>query len=225
MSCHNTPRLLETSFEYVYNERGRESAGHGPAPRRLGLGDGLLGAEDGPRPYGPQRPSPGSLPPSVISICTVAICSSTEHNSAGIIDWSSAPLEQLSISPEFATFPALSDEKNRLMIELKGSRRGVDKGTTERPSKKAATRWSRGVCCTARESRAYFHQLSFPGNLEGHLSPVHGFTEIKALCRENGPVELQRLSMERVLITWEQLGEVQAAVITVCTDRGDPRGL
>ncbi|KAI0513322.1 hypothetical protein F5B22DRAFT_647872 [Xylaria bambusicola] len=45
-----------------------------------------------------------------------------EYNLTGIIDWSSAqaaPLEQLSVSPELFTFPALSDEENRPIVEFK----------------------------------------------------------------------------------------------------------
>lgn len=45
-----------------------------------------------------------------------------EYNLTGIIDWSSAqaaPLEQLSVCPEFVAFPGLSDEENRPIIELR----------------------------------------------------------------------------------------------------------
>jgi hypothetical protein len=45
-----------------------------------------------------------------------------EYNLTGIIDWSSAqaaPLEQLSVCPEFVTFPSASDEVNRPITELK----------------------------------------------------------------------------------------------------------
>ncbi|KAF4501095.1 GDSL Lipase Acylhydrolase family [Fusarium agapanthi] len=45
-----------------------------------------------------------------------------EYNLTGIIDWSSAqaaPLEQLSVCPEFATFPGMSDEENQPMIDFK----------------------------------------------------------------------------------------------------------
>ncbi|KAI8632844.1 hypothetical protein F5Y19DRAFT_462629 [Xylariaceae sp. FL1651] len=45
-----------------------------------------------------------------------------DYNLTGIIDWSSAqaaPLEQLSVCPELATFPARTDEENRLIVELK----------------------------------------------------------------------------------------------------------
>ncbi|KAK1768680.1 hypothetical protein QBC33DRAFT_610062 [Phialemonium atrogriseum] len=46
----------------------------------------------------------------------------SEYNLTGIIDWSSAqaaPLEQLSVFPEFVTFPGLSDDENRPIVELK----------------------------------------------------------------------------------------------------------
>lgn len=45
-----------------------------------------------------------------------------EYNLTGVIDWSSAqaaPLEQLSVCPEFVTFPGLSNEQNRPIVELK----------------------------------------------------------------------------------------------------------
>lgn len=45
-----------------------------------------------------------------------------DYNLVGVIDWSnaqSAPLEQLSVFPEFATAPGLSEEQNRPMVELK----------------------------------------------------------------------------------------------------------
>ncbi|PGH08867.1 hypothetical protein AJ80_07739 [Polytolypa hystricis UAMH7299] len=45
-----------------------------------------------------------------------------EFNLTGVLDWShaqSAPFERLAISQEFMTFPALSDEENRPIIEFK----------------------------------------------------------------------------------------------------------
>jgi hypothetical protein len=45
-----------------------------------------------------------------------------EYNLTGIIDWSSAqtaPLEQLSVCPEFATFPGMSDEENQPIVDFK----------------------------------------------------------------------------------------------------------
>ena len=45
-----------------------------------------------------------------------------EYNLTGIIDWSSAqaaPLEQLSVCPEFVAFPGLSEEENSPIIELR----------------------------------------------------------------------------------------------------------
>lgn len=45
-----------------------------------------------------------------------------EYNLTGIIDWSNAqaaPLEQLSVCPEFVTFPGLSDEQNQPIVDLK----------------------------------------------------------------------------------------------------------
>ena len=63
-----------------------------------------------------------------------------EYNLTGIIDWSSAqaaPLEQLSVCPEFVTFPGLSDEENRPIVELKNlvveSIREVERAQEKRP--------------------------------------------------------------------------------------------
>lgn len=61
-------------------------------------------------------------------------------NLTGIIDWSNAqaaPLEQLSVCPEFVTFPGLSEEKNKPIIELKNlvleSLTEMEKNKTTRP--------------------------------------------------------------------------------------------
>lgn len=45
-----------------------------------------------------------------------------EFNLTGVLDWSNAqtvPMERLAVCPEFMTFPALSDEENRPIIEFK----------------------------------------------------------------------------------------------------------
>lgn len=45
-----------------------------------------------------------------------------EFNLTGVLDWSNAqtaPMERLAVCPEFITFPALSDEENRPIIEFK----------------------------------------------------------------------------------------------------------
>ena len=63
-----------------------------------------------------------------------------EYNLTGVIDWSSAqaaPLEQLSVCPEFVTFPGLSDEENQPIIELKKlvveSIREIERDQEKRP--------------------------------------------------------------------------------------------
>ncbi|KAF5675876.1 GDSL lipase acylhydrolase family [Fusarium circinatum] len=63
-----------------------------------------------------------------------------EYNLTGIIDWSSAqaaPLEQLSVCPEFATFPGMSDEENQPMIDFKNlvvqSIREMEQGQERKP--------------------------------------------------------------------------------------------
>jgi len=45
-----------------------------------------------------------------------------EYNLTGVIDWASAqaaPVEQLSVCPEFVTFPGLSEEENRPIVNFK----------------------------------------------------------------------------------------------------------
>ncbi|KAH7176793.1 kinase-like domain-containing protein [Dactylonectria macrodidyma] len=63
-----------------------------------------------------------------------------EYKPTGVIDWSSAqaaPLEQLPVCPEFVTFPGLSDEENRPIVELKklvvGSLREMERTQEKRP--------------------------------------------------------------------------------------------
>lgn len=63
-----------------------------------------------------------------------------EFSLTGIIDWSNAqaaPLEQLSVCPEFVAFPGLSEEKNKPIVELKHlvleSLREMEKTQHKRP--------------------------------------------------------------------------------------------
>ncbi|KAG6117969.1 hypothetical protein E4U12_001310 [Claviceps purpurea] len=45
-----------------------------------------------------------------------------EYNLTGVIDWSgaaTAPLERLAVSPEFITFPGISDEKNQVILDFR----------------------------------------------------------------------------------------------------------
>ncbi|KND87299.1 hypothetical protein TOPH_08043 [Tolypocladium ophioglossoides CBS 100239] len=49
-----------------------------------------------------------------------------QYNLTGVIDWSqaaTAPLERLAVSPEFITFPGLSEEKNRVIVQFRDATR------------------------------------------------------------------------------------------------------
>ncbi|KAJ2985706.1 hypothetical protein NUW58_g5393 [Xylaria curta] len=91
MAWHSSPGPLETSFEYFYSQRQGEN-----------------------REIMSMHPND----PDWLTACWVLKTSLTHV----IIDWSNAqaaPLEQLSVCPEFVTFPGLSDEENRPILELK----------------------------------------------------------------------------------------------------------
>ena len=123
MTWHYSPGPLETSLEYFYNQQqgqNREaSASHPDEPDWLTACWVLKTAlphiiiEDRIR---------GPFPLCHLDLHFGNILFDSEHNLTGVIDWTSAqaaPLEQLSVCPEFLTFPALSDEENRPMLELK----------------------------------------------------------------------------------------------------------
>ncbi|KAG5989139.1 hypothetical protein E4U52_005896 [Claviceps spartinae] len=47
-----------------------------------------------------------------------------EYNLTGVIDWdgaATAPLERLAVSPEFITFPGISDEKNQVILDFRAT--------------------------------------------------------------------------------------------------------
>ncbi|KAM5519308.1 protein kinase-like (PK-like) protein [Fusarium oxysporum f. sp. phaseoli] len=123
MDWHASPGPLETSFEYFYNQRqaeNRESIGlHPDDPDWLTacwvLKSGLTHMIIEDRVRGP-------FPLCHLDLHFGNMLFDKEYNLTGIIDWSSAqaaPLEQLSVCPEFATFPGMSDEENKPMIDFK----------------------------------------------------------------------------------------------------------
>ncbi|KAG4252944.1 hypothetical protein FPRO04_07008 [Fusarium proliferatum] len=123
MDWHASPGPLETSFEYFYNQKqteNRESIDlHPDDPDWLTacwvLKSGLthMIIEDSVR---------GPFPLCHLDLHYGNMLFDKEYNLTGIIDWSSAqaaPLEQLSVCPEFATFPGMSDEENQPMVDFK----------------------------------------------------------------------------------------------------------
>ncbi|KAI0200869.1 kinase-like domain-containing protein [Astrocystis sublimbata] len=141
MAWHSSPGPLETSFEYFYNERQSENreilAMHPNDPDWLTACWVLKSAltqmiiEDRVR---------GPFPLCHLDLHYGNMLFDNEYNLTGVIDWSSAqaaPLEQLSVSPEFLTFPALTDEENRPIVELKklvvDFLEELERGQTKRP--------------------------------------------------------------------------------------------
>lgn len=123
MAWHSSPGPLETSFEYFYNQRQSENreimSMHPDDPDWLTacwvLKTALTHTTIEDRVRGP-------FPLCHLDLHYGNMLFDSEYNLTGIIDWSSAqaaPLEQLSVCPEFVTFPGLSDEENRPIIELK----------------------------------------------------------------------------------------------------------
>ncbi|EMT60926.1 hypothetical protein NOF04DRAFT_11110 [Fusarium oxysporum II5] len=123
MDWHATPGPLETSFEYFYNQRqaeNRESIElHPDDPDWLTacwvLKSGLTHMIIEDRIRGP-------FPLCHLDLHFGNMLFDKEYNLTGIIDWSSAqaaPLEQLSVCPEFATFPEMSEEENQPMVDFK----------------------------------------------------------------------------------------------------------
>ncbi|KAF2968300.1 hypothetical protein GQX73_g5270 [Xylaria multiplex] len=123
MAWHSSPGPLETSFEYFYNQRQGENreiiSMHPNDPDWLTACWMLKTAlthfiiEDRVR---------GPFPLCHLDLHYGNMLFDNDYNLTGVIDWSSAqaaPLEQLSVCPEFVTFPGLSDEENRPIVELK----------------------------------------------------------------------------------------------------------
>jgi hypothetical protein len=132
---------LDTSLEYFYNQRQGENreilAMHPDDPDWLTACWVLKAAlphiiiEDRVR---------GPFPICHLDLHFGNMLFDDDSNLTGIIDWSSAqaaPLEQLSVCPEFITFPGASDEENRAILELKNlvveSLRELESGQETRP--------------------------------------------------------------------------------------------
>lgn len=123
MAWHSSPGPLETSFEYFYDQKqseNREAIDMHPddpdwltACWMLKMALTHIIIEDRVR---------GPFPLCHLDLHYGNMLFDDEYNLTGIIDCSSAqaaPLEQLSVSPEFVTFPGLSAEENRPILELK----------------------------------------------------------------------------------------------------------
>lgn len=123
MAWHYSPGPLETSLEYFYNQRQGENreimAMHPNDPDWLTACWVLKTAlaqiiiEDRVR---------GPFPLCHLDLHFGNLLFDNEYNLTGVIDWSNAqaaPIEQLSVCPEFVSFPGLSEEKNRLIVEFK----------------------------------------------------------------------------------------------------------
>ncbi|KAL7917909.1 kinase-like domain-containing protein [Trichoderma austrokoningii] len=123
MGWHASPGPLETSLEYFYNQTQSENreilAIHPDDPDWLTACWVLKTAlphiiiEDRVR---------GPFPLCHLDFHYGNMLFDDEYNLVGVIDWSHAqagPLEQLSVCPEFVTFPGLSDEENEPIVEFK----------------------------------------------------------------------------------------------------------
>ncbi|XWW98100.1 hypothetical protein V2A60_006096 [Cordyceps javanica] len=142
MAWHFSPGPLETSLEYFYSQRQHENrkimAMHSDAdPNWLTACWVLKSAlpyiviEDRVR---------GPFPLCHLDLHYGNMLFDADYNLTGIIDWSNAqaaPLEQLSVCPELITFPALSEEKNRPIVEFKNmvleSLKEMEKTQEKRP--------------------------------------------------------------------------------------------
>ncbi|XDG04574.1 hypothetical protein ABKA04_004189 [Annulohypoxylon sp. FPYF3050] len=123
MAWHHSPGPLKTSLEYFYNQRqgkNRETmAMHPNDPDWLTscwvLKTALTQSIIGDRVRGP-------FPLCHLDLHYGNLLFDNEYNLTGVIDWSNAqaaPIEQLSVCPEFVTFPGLSEEENRPIVELR----------------------------------------------------------------------------------------------------------
>lgn len=123
MMWHETPGPLDTSLEYFYSEiqgKNREmmtlckdNTDYLTAGWILKTARAQLIIEDRVR---------GPFPLYHLDLHYGNLLFDDEFNLTGVIDWSNAqaaPLEQLSVCPELMTFPGLSEEENRPIIEFK----------------------------------------------------------------------------------------------------------
>ena len=142
MAWHCSPGPLGTSLEYFYDHRKEENreitAMHSDADLDWLTACWVLKSalphmiiEDRVR---------GPFPLCHLDLHYGNMLFDMDYNLTGIIDWSNAqaaPLEQLSVCPEFVRFPGLSEEKNKPIIELKNlvleSLTEMEKNKTTRP--------------------------------------------------------------------------------------------
>jgi len=123
MAWHHSPGPLETSLEYFYNQRqgeNREIVAMHPNDSDWLTACWVLKSaltqiiiEDRVR---------GPFPLCHLDLHYGNLLFDNEYTLTGIIDWSNAqaaPLEQLSVCPEFVIFPGLSEEENRPIVEFK----------------------------------------------------------------------------------------------------------
>ncbi|KAK4232135.1 kinase-like domain-containing protein [Podospora fimiseda] len=107
---HHSPGPLETSLEYFYNQRHAQNRKISPCTQTMKT---HIVIEDRVR---------GPFPLCHLDLHFGNMLFDEEYNLVGVIDWSSAqaaPLKQLSVCPELAIFPALSDEENQPIVDFK----------------------------------------------------------------------------------------------------------
>jgi hypothetical protein len=122
MKWHCSPGPLRTSLEYFYNQRQRQNkiimalhpgdADWLTACWVLKIALALTVIED--RVHGP-------FPLCHLDLHYGNLLFDDEYNLTGVIDWEdaqAAPIEQLSVSLELVSFPALSEEQNRPNVEF-----------------------------------------------------------------------------------------------------------
>ncbi|KAH7233705.1 kinase-like domain-containing protein [Fusarium tricinctum] len=206
MAWHASPGPLETSFEYFYNQRqseNREAAtAHEDDPDwltacwvlKLSLCQIIV--EDRAR---------GPFPLCHLDLHYGNMLLDDEYNLKAVIDWSNAqaaPLEQLSVCPEFSISPALSDEQNKPARELKASVVRHLKDTE-----------------SAQESKVTLNSLDKDGASSLHLTRLSDYlasrsSELALRQYLSSPVSLMLDSkgMAQLLygdvITWEQLKDI-----------------
>ena len=123
MAWHHSPGPLETSLEYFYNQRQGENqeivalhpdnADWLTACWVLKLALAHIVLQDRVR---------GPFPLCHLDLHFGNLLFDDEYNLTGVIDWSNAqtaPLEQLSVSPELIIFPGRSEEENQPIVEFK----------------------------------------------------------------------------------------------------------
>ena len=123
MAWHYSPGPLENSLEYFFHQRQGENreiiAMHPNDPDWLTACWVLKTAltqiiiEDRVR---------GPFPLCHLDLHYGNLLFDNEFNLTGVIDWSNAqaaPIEQLSVCPEFVVFPGLSEDENRPIVEFK----------------------------------------------------------------------------------------------------------